>query len=36
VRFPAESRGLTRSGNPVHRVQRFEIVLERFDRYFTP
>ncbi len=33
VRFPAESHELTRSGNPVHRVQRFEIVLEWFDRY---
>ncbi len=33
VRFPAESHELTRSGHPVHRVQRFEIVLEWFDRY---
>ncbi len=33
VRFPAESHELTRSGNPVHRVQRFNIVLEWFDRY---
>ena len=33
VRFPAESHELTRSGNPVHRVQRFELVLEWFDRY---
>ena len=33
VRFPAESHELTRSGSPVHRVQRFEIVLEWFDRY---
>ncbi len=28
VRFPAESHELTRSGNPVHRVMRFEIILE--------
>ena len=28
VRFPAESHELTRSGNPVHRVMRFEIVLD--------
>ena len=33
VRFPAESHELTRSGSPIHRVQRFEIVLEWFDRY---
>jgi dipeptidyl aminopeptidase/acylaminoacyl peptidase len=33
VRFPAESHELTRSGSPVHRVQRFRIVLEWFDRY---
>ncbi len=33
VRFPGESHELTRAGNPVHRVQRFELVLEWFDRY---
>ncbi len=33
VRFPAESHELTRSGSPVHRVQRFELVVEWFDRY---
>ena len=33
VRFPGESHELTRSGNPVHRVQRFELVLEWFDRF---
>jgi dipeptidyl aminopeptidase/acylaminoacyl peptidase len=33
VRFPAESHELTRSGSPVHRVQRFDLVLEWFDRY---
>jgi len=33
VRFPAESHELTRSGNPAHRVMRFELVLEWFDRY---
>ncbi len=33
VRFPEESHELTRSGNPVHRVQRFRIVLEWFDRH---
>ena len=32
VRFPAESHELTRSGSPVHRVQRFEILLDWFDR----
>ena len=33
VRFPVESHELSRSGNPVHRVQRFELLLEWFDRY---
>jgi len=33
VRFPGESHELSRSGNPVHRVMRFELLLEWFDRY---
>jgi dipeptidyl aminopeptidase/acylaminoacyl peptidase len=33
VRFPVESHELSRSGNPIHRVQRFELLLEWFDRY---
>jgi dipeptidyl aminopeptidase/acylaminoacyl peptidase len=33
VRFPAESHELTRSGNPGHRVARFELLLDWFDRY---
>ncbi|MBA2607799.1 MAG: S9 family peptidase [Actinobacteria bacterium] len=33
VRFPGESHEMSRSGAPVHRQQRFEIVLEWFDRY---
>jgi dipeptidyl aminopeptidase/acylaminoacyl peptidase len=33
LRFPAESHELSRSGSPVHRVQRFEAILEWFDRY---
>ena len=36
VRFPAETHELTRSGNPVHRVQRFELVLDWFDRFLKP
>ena len=32
VRFPAESHELTRSGNPVHRAQRFELLVDWFDR----
>jgi dipeptidyl aminopeptidase/acylaminoacyl peptidase len=32
VRFPAEGHELTRSGNPVHRVMRFEIVLDWLER----
>jgi len=33
VRFPGESHELSRSGSPVHRVQRFEAILEWFDRH---
>jgi dipeptidyl aminopeptidase/acylaminoacyl peptidase len=33
VRFPAESHELTRSGNPAHRVMRFELLLDWFGRW---
>ena len=33
VRFPGEGHELSRSGAPLHRVQRFEIIIEWFDRY---
>ncbi|HSX23112.1 MAG TPA: S9 family peptidase [Gaiellaceae bacterium] len=33
LRFPAESHELTRSGSPIHRVLRFDAVLEWFDKY---
>jgi dipeptidyl aminopeptidase/acylaminoacyl peptidase len=36
VRFPAESHELSRGGSPVHRVMRFETILEYFGRYLTP
>ena len=36
LRFPAESHELSRSGSPVHRVMRFEAVLEWFGRYLEP
>jgi dipeptidyl aminopeptidase/acylaminoacyl peptidase len=36
VRFPEESHELTRSGSPVHRVMRFEIVLEWLARSLQP
>ena len=36
VRFPAESHELSRSGSPLHRQQRAEIILEFFDRYLKP
>lgn len=32
VRFPAEGHELSRSGSPFHRVRRFEIILDWFDR----
>jgi dipeptidyl aminopeptidase/acylaminoacyl peptidase len=36
VRFPGECHGLTRSGSPIHRLQRLEIMLEWFGRWLTP
>jgi dipeptidyl aminopeptidase/acylaminoacyl peptidase len=36
VRFPAESHELSRAGSPIHRVQRFEAILEWFGRYLAP
>jgi dipeptidyl aminopeptidase/acylaminoacyl peptidase len=36
VRFPGESHELSRSGGPRHRVQRFEAILEWFDRHLRP
>ncbi len=36
LRFPGESHELSRSGSPVHRVQRFEAILEWFGRYLEP
>jgi dipeptidyl aminopeptidase/acylaminoacyl peptidase len=33
VRFPAEGHELSRSGNPAHRVMRFELLLDWFDRH---
>jgi len=35
-RFPAESHELSRSGSPIHRVQRMEIILEFFGRFLRP
>jgi dipeptidyl aminopeptidase/acylaminoacyl peptidase len=32
-RFPGESHELSRSGSPVHRMQRAEIILEFFNRH---
>jgi dipeptidyl aminopeptidase/acylaminoacyl peptidase len=36
VRFPAESHGLSRGGSPVHRVMRFDAILEWFGRHLSP
>jgi len=36
LRFPAESHELSRSGSPLHRVLRFEAILEWFGRYLSP
>jgi dipeptidyl aminopeptidase/acylaminoacyl peptidase len=36
LRFPAEGHELSRAGSPLHRVQRFEAILEWFGRYLPP
>ena len=36
VRFPSESHELSRGGSPIHRVIRFETILEYFGRYLRP
>ncbi len=36
VRFPAENHELSRSGSPIHRVQRAEIILEFFAEHLKP
>ncbi len=36
VRVPGEGHELTRSGAPAHRVARFELILEFFDRHLRP
>lgn len=35
-RFPGEGHELSRSGSPVHRRQRFEVLLEFFGRHLAP
>ena len=35
LRFPAESHELSRSGSPIHRVHRFDAILEWFGRYLA-
>jgi dipeptidyl aminopeptidase/acylaminoacyl peptidase len=36
VRFPGEGHELSRSGSPLHRKQRFEIILEFFAKHLHP
>ena len=36
VRFPGENHELSRSGSPIHRIQRANIVLEWFGRHLKP
>ena len=35
VRFPAESHELSRSGSPVHRVMRFDVILDWWKRHLS-
>jgi dipeptidyl aminopeptidase/acylaminoacyl peptidase len=36
VLFPAESHELSRSGSPAHRLMRFEVILDWFERHLQP
>jgi dipeptidyl aminopeptidase/acylaminoacyl peptidase len=36
IRFPGEGHGLTRTGSPVHRLQRLALMLEWFYRWLRP
>ena len=36
IRFPGESHGLSRTGSPVHRLQRLELLIEWFERWLKP
>lgn len=36
IRFPGESHGLSRTGSPVHRLQRLELLTEWFTRWLRP
>jgi dipeptidyl aminopeptidase/acylaminoacyl peptidase len=36
LRFPGEGHELSRAGSPVHRVTRFEAILDWFGRYLSP
>ncbi|HKA04074.1 MAG TPA: prolyl oligopeptidase family serine peptidase, partial [Acidimicrobiales bacterium] len=35
-RFPAEGHELSRSGSPVHRIQRAELILDFFGKHLQP
>jgi dipeptidyl aminopeptidase/acylaminoacyl peptidase len=36
VRFPAEGHELSRGGSPAHRVMRFDVLLDWFERHLHP
>jgi dipeptidyl aminopeptidase/acylaminoacyl peptidase len=36
IRFPGEGHSLTRTGSPVHRLQRLELLVEWFSRWLKP
>ncbi len=36
IRFPGEGHGLTRTGSPVHRLQRLDLMLDWFTRWLRP
>lgn len=36
VRFPGESHGLSRTGSPVHQLQRLDLMIEWFGRWLAP
>ncbi len=36
IRFPGESHGLSRTGSPVHRLQRLQLLTGWFERWLRP
>jgi dipeptidyl aminopeptidase/acylaminoacyl peptidase len=36
LRFPGEGHDLSRTGSPVHQLQRLDLMIEWFERWLAP